>query len=149
MTNTTHLFRGRKVWASATQPQPLPIRTPTFQVSNGAAGWIATNYPTDQRERKAFLVLFFLGGFIDAGHSNISIREIAAATELEAKRVLQILVKLEKERWLTIDWAQDRFEPNHYQLNVQRRLPASHDPYRHTYQPKKKDSNGNNTPGTN
>lgn len=134
------LFKGRRVWASATPIQALPIREPTFQVDNGAAGWVAVNYPPDQKERKAFLVLFFLGGFIDAGHDDISIRELAASTELEPKRVLQILVKLERERWLVISWAQDRFEPNRYALNYERRPVTTHDPYRSTYQPKRKET---------
>lgn len=72
---------------------------------------------------------------------DVSIREIAHATELDPKRVLQILVKLEKERWLTIEWAQDRFEPNRYSLNTQRRPATTHDPYRQTYQAKRKDKN--------
>ncbi len=138
MSSTDHLFKGRKVWASA-GPQPLDLRQPTFQVDNGAAGWVALNYPPEDKERKTFLVLFFLGGFIDAGHDTISIRELAAATELEPKRVLQILVKLERERWLIITWAQDRFEPNRYALNYERTRVTSCDTYRSTYQPTRKE----------
>lgn len=133
------LFKGRRVWASA-RPSPRPIREPTFQIDNGAAGWVATTYPNDQRDRKTFLVLFFLGGFIDAGHDTVSVRELAASTTLEPKRVLQILVKLERERWLVIEWAQDRFESNRYSLNYDGRPVEAQDPYRNTYQPKRKET---------
>lgn len=62
MNSTGHLFASRKVRNTV---KALPIREPTFQVDNGAAGWVAKHYPVDQRERKAWLVLFFVAGFID------------------------------------------------------------------------------------
>ena len=128
----------------------LPIRVPEFRNKTGAVAWIYRTWPPDERHRSSFKVLYLLAGYLDADIDTPSIRELSHRCRLEPKRILQILVKLEREGWIICDWAKQRNERNWYCMNYDRRPVKSYDPYRSTYQPKRKDKrNGNSTQSTN
>lgn len=105
-----------------------PIR-PTFSVPDGAAHWVNEVYPKDERDRKAWLVLWIIAGFID-NETHPTIRELEKLIKphITRQRILQLIKKLERTGWLIVNWSPDPFTANTYRINYERTPVINHDP---------------------
>lgn len=134
-----------EIWCSvclAREQRHLPPRVPWFGGAGKPAGananWVADN--CHLKDKRAFTILLLIAGYLDNQTNDITVRELYYRCQRKHSmlRILQLIHKLERERYLIVHWATEPALTNTYELNTERRPILNYDPNEHTLSPKRK-----------